>query len=213
MYQSASPGITRPPPPARSTDLSPEAARGPPAERPVTHSTGMVPHTVRRTAIALVLLCTATGVPAVAIRSTPPPTAPPAMATGEWVWPAPGMVSRAYQQPAHAYASGHRGLDILVDTNSIRSPDAGTVIFAGTVVDRPLLTIDHGGGLVSTIEPVTTSLTPGAAVRQGEPIGELAAGGHARPGELHLGARQDGQYVNPLLLLGDIPRAVLLPCC
>lgn len=123
------------------------------------------------------------------------------------------MVSRAYLQPAHAYASGHRGLDILVDSTSIRSPDAGTVVFAGTVVDRPLLTIDHGDGLVSTLEPVVTSLTPGAVVARGEPVGELSVGGHARPGELHLGARRDGEYLNPLLLLGDIPRAVLLPCC
>jgi murein DD-endopeptidase MepM/ murein hydrolase activator NlpD len=154
----------------------------------------------------------AAAAPSPAAAASPPRTASTAEA-GQWVWPAPEMVSRAYQQPAHAYAGGHRGLDILVDVRAIRAPDDGTVIFAGTVVDRPLLTIDHGDGLVSTLEPVDTPLTPGAAVAQGEPIGELAVGGHARPGELHLGARQDGEYVNPLLLLDEIPRAVLLPCC
>jgi murein DD-endopeptidase MepM/ murein hydrolase activator NlpD len=176
----------------------------------------MVSRPLRRTGIAVVLL-TAWGVasatPAAAEgRLTPsgPPTAEP---LGEWTWPASGAVSRTYLQPADAYASGHRGIDILVEEATVRAPDAGTVIFAGTVVDRPLLTIDHGGGLVSTLEPVRTSLTPGAAVEQDEPIGELATGGHARAGELHLGARRDGEYVNPLSLLDEIPRAVLLPCC
>lgn len=141
---------------------------------------------------------------------TPPPavdSAPP------WIWPAAGVVSRAYQQPADAYSAGHRGIDILIDGSTVRAPASGTVLFAGSVVDRPVLTIDHGDGLVSTLEPVRSTLAPGAPVVRGDVIGELAGGGHARPGELHLGARRDGEYINPILLLGEIPRAVLLPCC
>lgn len=141
---------------------------------------------------------------------TPPPAASP---SPPWVWPAAGVLSRSYQQPADAYAAGHRGIDVLIDGTAVRAPAAGTVLFAGTVVDRPLLTIDHGDGMVSTLEPVRTALVPGTAVARGEVVGELAVGGHARPGELHLGARQDGVYINPVLLLGDVPRAVLLPCC
>lgn len=214
MYQSTSPAITRPPPSEGCRISSPETCAEPRDQPAPAHSTRMVSVSARRAATVLVLLsvvAAAAGTPAAATDSSPPPASP--VAPGEWVWPAAGVVSRAYQQPAHAYATGHRGIDILVDTTSIRSPDAGTVVFAGTVVDRPLLTIDHGEGLVSTLEPVITSLTPGASVARGDPIGELAAGGHARSGELHLGARLDGEYVNPLLLLGDIPRAVLLPCC
>jgi len=48
-------------------------------------------------------------------------------------------------------------------------------------------------------------------VLRGEVVGLLAAGGHAAPGTLHLGARMDGEYLNPLVLLGAMPRAVLLP--
>lgn len=175
----------------------------------------MISSPVRRVTIALVLLLiagTTSGMSAAATDSPPPP-APTVATMGEWAWPVSGLISRAYLQPAHAYASGHRGLDILVDSTTVRSPDAGTVLFAGTVVDRPLLTIDHGDGLVSTMEPVSTSLVLGSVVAQGDVVGELATGGHARAGELHLGARRDGEYVNPLLLLGEIPRAVLLPCC
>ncbi|MBZ4486141.1 M23 family metallopeptidase [Microbacterium sp. cx-55] len=188
----------------------------------------MISSSLRRCALAVILaaaVAAAVGAPAAASVTDPSSagssaSAPPVWSVpedtatvAEWVWPAPGIVSRAYQQPADAYAAGHRGIDILVGTTSIRAPGAGTVVFAGMVVDRPLLTIDHGGGLVSTLEPVTTELTAGASVAQGEVVGDLASGGHARPGELHLGARQDGEYVNPLLLLGDVPRAVLLPCC
>ena len=44
-------------------------------------------------------------------------------------------------------------------------------------------------------------------------MARLAAGGHAAPGLLHFGVRLDGEYINPLILLGGVPRAILLPCC
>jgi hypothetical protein len=41
-------------------------------------------------------------------------------------------------------------------------------------------------------------------------VGVLLAG-HCAATCLHLGARIAREYVNPLLFLGDVPRAVLLP--
>ena len=41
----------------------------------------------------------------------------------------------------------------------------------------------------------------------------LVLGGHAVPGTLHFGVRLHGRYINPMLLLGGVPRAVLVPCC
>jgi hypothetical protein len=38
-------------------------------------------------------------------------------------------------------------------------------------------------------------------------------GGHSEPGTLHFGVRWEGEYINPILLLDEVPRAVLLPCC
>ncbi len=81
------------------------------------------------------------------------------------------------------------------------------------VAGRPVVTIDHGDGLVTTLEPVTTELAVGDAVSRGSPVGGVATGGHTGPGTVHFGVRLDGEYINPLRLLGGVPRAVLLPCC
>ncbi|WP_029149734.1 murein hydrolase activator EnvC family protein [Microbacterium indicum] len=132
---------------------------------------------------------------------------------GSWVWPGGvAAVVRPWEAPAHDYGPGHRGVDVAVaDPSSVVAPDDGVVAFVGTVVDRPLVTIDHGGGLVSTIEPVASDLSPGDRVARGGVVGALASGGHTAPGALHLGVRRDGEYIDPLALLGARERPVLLP--
>lgn len=132
-----------------------------------------------------------------------------------WSWPvSPPRITVAYRAPAHAYGPGHRGIDLAGAVGAeVRPPDDGIVAFVGVVVDRPLITIDHGGGLVSTMEPVRATVSLGASVHRGQPVGTVGTGGHTTPGELHLGARRDDVYLNPLRLLGEVPRAVLLPCC
>lgn len=130
-----------------------------------------------------------------------------------WVWPVEAVqVVRPFAAPPHPYAAGHRGLD-LGGVDRVRSPARGTVAFAGSVAGRPVVTIDHGDGLVTTLEPVTTTLRAGEAVARGDPVGTVAAGGHAPVGAVHFGVRWNGEYVNPLRLLGGVPRAILLPCC
>lgn len=130
-----------------------------------------------------------------------------------WVWPvSPVDIARAYEAPAHEYAPGHRGIDLVAD-REVRSPQSGAVAFAGSVAGRKVLTIDHGDGLVTTFEPLETGLRPGDVIARGEVIGAVSTGGHAEPGTVHFGVRLEGEYVNPLLLLGGVPRAVLLPCC
>lgn len=137
----------------------------------------------------------------------------PAPPDADWLWPVDGprSVVEPFRAPAHAYGPGHRGIDIAA-AGDLRAPADGVVAFVGTVVDRPLLTIDHGNGLVTTFEPATTTLAPGAPVRRGDVVGTTSAGGHARPGTVHLGVRWNGVYINPMLLFGGVPRAVLLPC-
>ncbi|GAA5154291.1 hypothetical protein GCM10025768_25240 [Microbacterium pseudoresistens] len=132
---------------------------------------------------------------------------------GTWLWPVAGgrTVVEPFRAPAHAYGPGHRGIDIAAD-DVVRAPAAGVVAFRGTVVDRPLITIDHGGGNVSTLEPVQSELTPGTVVAQGEAIGTLSVGGHAARGALHIGVRWNDVYLNPMLMFGRVPRAVLIPC-
>jgi murein DD-endopeptidase MepM/ murein hydrolase activator NlpD len=79
------------------------------------------------------------------------------------------------------------------------------------VVDRGVVAIDHGDGVVSAIEPVDALVTEGTVVAAGDPIGIAASGGHCAAECAHFGVRVDGQYVSPFLFLGGLPRAVLLP--
>jgi murein DD-endopeptidase MepM/ murein hydrolase activator NlpD len=58
---------------------------------------------------------------------------------------------------------------------------------------------------------VVGSVEVGSSVARGAPIGSVGTGGHCADGCVHFGVRVDGVYVNPMLLLGEVPPAVLLP--
>lgn len=130
-----------------------------------------------------------------------------------WAWPvSPVVVAKAYAAPPTPYAAGHRGIDLAVPLSAVVTAPAGaTVRFAGLVVDRPVLTLDHGGGILSSYEPLVSDLPVGASVSTGQPLGRVAEGGHCASGCLHIGVRVDGAYVSPLLFFDRVPRAVLLP--
>jgi len=134
------------------------------------------------------------------------------VAAGSWAWPvaAPHPIVRPFIAPATRYSAGHRGIDVATDDPRVLAPAAGIVHFSGVVVDRPVLSIRHPGGLLSSFEPVDSPLTAGTPVRRGDVIGTLQPG-HCSRLCLHFGVRRDGEYVSPLLFLGGIPRSVLLP--
>ncbi|WP_258933668.1 M23 family metallopeptidase [Nesterenkonia pannonica] len=52
-------------------------------------------------------------------------------------------------------------------------PADGVVSFSGKVVNRQVLSINHGNGYISSFEPVDSDLTVGDRVSQGQPIGHL----------------------------------------
>lgn len=149
-----------------------------------------------------------------ALVSPAPSTAESATgATPGWAWPvpAPHRIVRPYLAPDTAYSAGHRGIDIASAPGApVFAPDDGVVYFVGVVVDRPVLSIRHSGGLVSSFEPVESTLVAGAAVHRGDTVGTTAAG-HCAIACLHFGVRLFGEYVSPLNYLGGIPRSVLLP--
>ena len=132
-----------------------------------------------------------------------------------WQWPLrPASVIRPFLAPPTPYAAGHRGIDLAAEPGTtITAPAGATVSFAGVVVDRPVLTLDHGGGVLSSYEPLTATagLAVGSTVRTGDVIGTVATGGHCHGGCLHIGVRIDNAYVSPLLFFDRVPPAVLLP--
>jgi|TARA_B100000678_G_scaffold39158_1_gene28820 murein DD-endopeptidase MepM/ murein hydrolase activator NlpD len=166
-------------------------------------------------AASLAASAPASAAPGIAAEAAAVRSADPALVADDWVWPVSGFrILTAYVAPAHRYGPGHRGIDLeLFGVRTIRSPAAGFVQFSGRVVDRDLITIDHGNGLVTTLEPVTSPLVAGDRVARGEDVGIVGDGGHTPAGGVHFGVRWHGEYINPMVVLGGVPRAVLLPCC
>jgi murein DD-endopeptidase MepM/ murein hydrolase activator NlpD len=125
---------------------------------------------------------------------------------------ATARVTRAFAAPADRYSSGHRGVDLsAVPGLAVSAPASATVRFVGTVVDRPLITLDHGDGVLSSYEPAASELVPGETVVRGQPIARVATGGHCGSSCLHIGVRVDGAYVSPLLYFDRVPPSRLLP--
>lgn len=167
---------------------------------------------------AILLLALLLLVPASRAASTPGavPDGAALSAAPEWAWPVDGprRVTERFRAPAHAYGPGHRGIDIAAPVGvAVRAPADGVIAFRGVVVDRAVLTITHAGGFVSSFEPVRSDLAAGSTVARGDVVGVVDVGGHTAAGALHLGVRLDGAYLDPLLMFGPVPRAVLLPCC
>ncbi|WP_309054562.1 M23 family metallopeptidase [Streptomyces sp.] len=141
--------------------------------------------------------------------------APPASGAPGWAWPLsprPAVVG-GWAPPEQRWGRGHRGVDLDAAAGaSVRSPEDGTVSFVGFVVDRPVLTLDHGNGLRSSFEPVESTLVRGERVRRGEVVGVLRGRGHCGAAPcLHWGVRRDRDYVNPLQFVGALEPSVLLP--
>ncbi|THG32059.1 M23 family metallopeptidase [Naasia lichenicola] len=133
---------------------------------------------------------------------------------GSWRWPVSApLIVEPYDPPATRYGAGHRGVDLAAAVgSSVVAPADGVISFAGTVGDRPVLSVAHGSGLVSSYEPVAAVASVGTAVHAGETIGTIAAApAHCSDGCLHFGVRRDGEYLSPVGFIDGIPRAVLLP--
>ncbi|MCZ2261728.1 M23 family metallopeptidase [Isoptericola sp. QY 916] len=158
-------------------------------------------------------MVTAAGLPAGAAA---PPGGPEGSrpAVEGWTRPVPGDVAHPFDPPAEEWGAGHRGADLAAGVGEeVRSPGAGVVSFAGQVAGKPVVVVEHPGGLRSTFEPVTAVARRGDAVAAGGVVGTLAAvPGHCAPaGCLHWGVLRGELYLDPLALLGEAPPVVLLP--
>ena len=123
------------------------------------------------------------------------------------------MVSRAFQPPSKPYGPGHRGVDLVgAPGQPVLAAGGGTVVYAGPLADRGVVSVDHADGLRTSYEPVAAAVHAGQLVHRGEPVGALEAGhlGCPAPACLHWGLRRDGQYLDPLMLVRPA-RVRLLP--
>ncbi|WP_211877975.1 M23 family metallopeptidase [Pseudarthrobacter albicanus] len=161
----------------------------------------------------LALSPVAAGAAGPAGAAVPARAAVPAAAAWSWPLDPRPAVLRTFDPPPKPWLSGHRGVDLRAahDGAPVTSPAAGTVSFVGVVVDRPVITIDHGNGLRSSFEPVQSGLLPGAAVAKGDILGSSRPG-HCGPIPcIHWGVRRGGEYLNPLAFVMDLRPSVLLP--
>ena len=145
-----------------------------------------------------------------------PGIAQPSMPRASSVWALPFSepftISQGFAPPDKPWLSGSRGIWVKVGSEdpSLRSPCNGTVVFAGMLAGREVLSIDCGG-IHSTFEPATSSLRIGEAVQRGQRIGEIAPhkqeDSQMRRGDLHWGAKVSRyRYINPLRMLQGHPR-------
>ena len=152
-----------------------------------------------------------------------PHPAAPAAPTVRLRSPVPGQAIpvTGFDPPDHRWLAGHRGVDLAAEPLSpVLAPAPGTVLFAGSVGGKPVLSLDHGDGIRTTYEPVTASVREGDEVSTGQTVGHVVAGhpGCPRVACLHWGARvasgspggDDDSYVDPLSLILASDRPIRL---
>lgn len=127
-----------------------------------------------------------------------------------WFRPVKGKIVRRFYLPNY-HKKGNRGVDFESrQGEKVRATRSGTVHFSGWIVDRYVISIKHLGGLISTYEPVRSSLKKGDAVKAGAEIGTIWSDG-PRGSNLHFGIKDHLGYLDPMLFLKAGSRAVLLP--
>jgi murein DD-endopeptidase MepM/ murein hydrolase activator NlpD len=130
----------------------------------------------------------------------------------EWPLRPPPAVARGFDAPSPDWNPGHRGVDLPgTPGQPVYAAGAATVVFAGVLAGRPVVSLAHPGGLRTSYEPVRAVVRAGQAVTAETVIGSLAAGhaGCRAAACLHWGAMwgpaSRADYVDPLGLLKSTP--------
>ena len=126
--------------------------------------------------------------------------------------PALGTIARGFDAPSPDWNPGHRGVDLpAAPGQPVYAAGDATVVFAGPLAGRPVVSLAHPGGLRTSYEPVRAVVRVGQAVTSQSVLGELAAGhpGCQAAACLHWGAMwgpaSGAHYVDPLGLLKSTP--------
>src|SRR5258705_10530411 len=100
-------------------------------------------------------------------------------------------VLRMFDAPSTNWNRGHRGVDLAgTPGQPVYAAAAGTVVFAGELAGRTLVSVAHPGGLRTTYEPVRPAVRAGQLVDVGSAIDALITGhaGCSAAACLHWGA-------------------------
>lgn len=128
------------------------------------------------------------------IRQTTP-NAGAVSATGQFVWPASGMISQGYQWYHKAYDIANRG------GGKILAADAGKIVVAGWVDNSGYgnrVMIDHGNGFITLYAHMSVvRVAVGQTVNRGDVIGDMGSTGRSTGTHLHFEIRQNGALLNP----------------
>ena len=131
---------------------------------------------------------------------------------GAWPLSPRPQVVHGFDPPVTRWGAGHRGVDLLGHAGQrVRSALAGTVTFATTLAGRGVVVVDHGG-VRTTYEPVSASVSVGDVVGRGAVIGTLQrTSSHCFPRAcLHWGLIEGAEhYLDPLTLVGAGPVRLL----
>jgi murein DD-endopeptidase MepM/ murein hydrolase activator NlpD len=141
--------------------------------------------------------------------------AAPARADGvrlDWPLRPPPTVVRRFDAPTPNWTAGHRGVDLAgVAGQRVYAAGAASVVFAGQLAGRPVVSLEHAGGLRTSYEPVRATVKAGQRVDGTTVIGELVSGHPGCPTAACLhwgamwGAAARADYVDPLGLLAVTP--------
>lgn len=130
----------------------------------------------------------------------------------EWPLRPPPAVVRYFDAPSPRWRPGHRGVDLSgTPGQPVYAAGEATVVFAGLLAGRPVVSVAHPGGLRTSYEPVRAAVRAGQQVTSQTVVGKLVAGHPGCPATacLHWGAMwgpaSGAEYVDPLGLLKSTP--------
>lgn len=124
----------------------------------------------------------------------------------------PLNVVTSFDPPQQPWGAGHRGVDLQAfNGQPVYAAAPGVVIFAGHLVDRPVVSVRHGF-VRTTYEPVKPIVNQGDQIRKGQMLGHIS-GRHDSCQQfcLHFGALAGDKYLDPIKLLGQFAPPVLRP--
>lgn len=118
--------------------------------------------------VAALLGVVVAAVPLLALQSQPTaraaPASPPARGFTWPLIPTPPVL-RTFEPPTQRWLPGHRGVDLAATSGAtVYSAGDGVVHFAGPVAGKFVVSIRHPDGLLTTYEPVKSSVRAGTPV-------------------------------------------------